>query len=277
MFHLTFDLELYDPVKSLKKKAKDKFISEQEEILKKLFSLFNKNKIKVSCFVTNEFVDNFYEFFHEYIVGIHEIGCHTANHLFYNKRNMEEFVQNITKNKIYLEKETGLNCYGFRAPGGVIPNNLIHILKQLEFKYDSSVVPGFMPGRFNNSRAPKEPYFPDFNNVFLPSKTNKQIIEFPLLTSRIIKLSMNGFFFSYYNKFIDLDKYNQKYGAVYLHPYDFKRFGLCDKSYIWDKMKFTKSNWEFLEIYVCMNKHIDATLIRLMERIKNNMHFDDLY
>lgn len=263
MFHLTLDLELYDPLKKLNENVIEKFNSEQEIILKKIFLLLNENTIKISCFVTNEFVDSFYDFFHKYVVEKHEVGCHTANHLFYNEETLTEFIQNIRKNKTYLEKETGLECKGFRAPGGIVPINLITILKKMNFKYDSSVVPGIMPGRFNHSKSPKEPYFPDYDNIYSPGVKNMKIIEFPLLTSKMIKLSMNGFFFSYYNRFINLKKYERNYGTTYLHPYDFKKFNIFDKSFLWDKIKDTNSNWRFLCIYVQKRKNTDNRLCNL--------------
>lgn len=263
MFHLTLDLELHDPIKELNKKRKDKFILEQDVLLKEIFSRLNGNNLSITCFVTNEFVENFYDFFHKYILKSHEVGCHTTNHLFYTSENLAEFVDSIEKNKAYLEKETGLTCQGFRAPGGIVPISLIEILKKLGFKYDSSIVPGRMPGRFNYSRAPKNPYFPDFDNIFLLNKNNKKIIEFPLLTSKILKLSMNGVFFGYYNNFIDINKYEKKYAAVYLHPCDFKKFNIFEKAYFWDKIKNTKSYWRFLDIFVQTNKNKDTRLCKL--------------
>lgn len=267
MFHLTFDLELYDPVKNLNEKTKEKFISEQEIILKKIFSLLNKNNVRVSCFVTNEFVDNFYDFFHKFVVENHEVGCHTANHFFYTEDNLQGFVHNIEENKKYLERETGLTCQGFRSPGGIVPKNLINILKKFEFKYDSSIVPGIMPMRFNHSKSPQEPYFPDFNDIFITGKKNNKILEFPLIVSKILRVSINGFFFSYYNKFINFNRYDEDYGIVYLHPYDFKKFNFFDKSYIWDKIKLTKSNWHFLNIYTHLNKNTDNRLSSLYSNI----------
>ena len=163
MFNISIDLELYDPIKNLDKKTKVKFITEQEKVLKEVFSLFNENNVKISCFVTNEFVDNFFDFFHKYIVEKHEVGCHTSNHIFYNGNNIEVFAKDIKKNKTFLEKETGLKCQGFRAPGGVVPKNLASVLKKIYLKYDSSVIPGFVPGRFNQSSSPRTPYFPDFD------------------------------------------------------------------------------------------------------------------
>lgn len=260
MLYLTLDLELHDPIKTLNERKKEKFIFEQEIILKKIFSLLNENNLKISCFITNDFVKNFYDFFHKYVVEKHEIGCHTSDHLFYNGCNIYEFIQNIKNNKMYLEKEIGLKCKGFRAPGGIVPNNLISILKRFDFKYDSSIIPGIMPGRFNYSNAPKEPYFPDFENIFISNTHNKDIIEFPLLTSKILKISMNGTFFSYYHKFIDLKRYEKIYGVLYFHSSDFKKFNLFEKSFIWDKVRNVKSYWEFINLYTHLNKNTDKRI-----------------
>lgn len=250
MFHITFDLELHDPIKKLDSKSKETYILEEESVLKKIFSLLNKYSIHISCFVTNEFVDVYKDFFHKYIMKNHEIGCHTANHLFYNGNNLSHFIKNIRENKVKLEREIGQRCRGFRAPGGVIPKNLIGFLKNIGFDYDSSVIPGIMIGRYNNSNSPKQPYYPSFDNIFLPNEKNKDFIEFPLLTSKYLKLSMNGIFFSIYHKFINLNDYKKRYGAIYFHPSDFKEFKFFDKSFFWDKIKSTKSYWNFLNDYI---------------------------
>jgi hypothetical protein len=271
MFHLTIDLELYDPIKNWNQKMKEKFILEQEEILKKIFSLLNKNKIKISCFVTNEFVIDFYDFFHKYVINNHEVGCHTANHFFYRRDRYSEFIESIEKNKVFLEKETGLICQGFRAAGGLIPIDLIKIINKLNFKYDSSLIPGILPGRLNYSKGLKKPYFPDFDNIFIPSSKNKEIIEFPLLVSRTINLSMNGVFFSYYNKIIDLKKFDNQYCTVYLHPCDFQHFRFTDKPYIWDRLKNSKSNWDFLFEYLRNGRNLDNNLYALYEKISGEI------
>jgi len=260
MLILTFDLELHDPIKKLSKNEKEKFIFEQEEILIKIFSFLNNNNLHITCFVTNEFVKNYYDFFHKYVVGNHEVACHTSDHLLYNGHNLEKFNFNIKDNKQFLEKEIGLGCNGFRAPGGLVPKNLIFLLKKYSFKYDSSIIPGIMPGRYYHIRGKKEPYYPDFENIFIPSKSNKEILEFPLLTSKIIKLSMNGIFFFYYSRFINLNKYDRKYGTIYLHPCDFKKFYFFDKTYFWDKIKNVEPYWHFLKNYTYENKNNDRRL-----------------
>jgi len=266
MLYLTLDLEFHDAIKGVNKKEKEMYIFEQDIILKKIFSLLNENNIRISCFVTDEFVKNFYDFFHKYVVKRHEVCCHTSSHLFYRGNNIDDFIKEMRMNKNYLERETGLKCKGFRAPSGVVPNNLISILKKLSFKYDSSIVPGFMPGRFNHSKAPKEPYFPDPFNILIPNKNkNNEIIEFPTLTSKFLKLSMSGIFLSYYNNFIDYKKFESIYGLMYLHAVDFKKFHIFEKSYFWDKLKNTKVYWKFLEFFVQKNKNKDITLCELYQ------------
>jgi hypothetical protein len=260
LLHLTFDLELYDPIKKLDAKTKEKYFLEQEKILKEIFSKINNNNIKISCFVTNEFVDVYNDFFHRHLVKYHEIGCHTANHLFYDNNDLSKFIKNIKKNKKRLERESVLKCIGFRAPGGFVPKNLIEILKRNDFKYDSSIVPGIMIGRYNHLGCPKHPYYPSFDNIFRSNDSNKEIIEFPLLTSKFLNLSMNGIFFSIYGRFIKLTEYENSYAAIYFHPSDFKKFKFFEKSFIWDKIKFTKIYWKFLNEYIKIYANLDTRL-----------------
>jgi hypothetical protein len=271
MLHLTFDLEIYDAIKNWDEIRKKQFFEKQEEILIKIFKYINESNIKITCFITNEFIDYHNDFFHKYIVSNHETACHTADHLFYNGTNLEEFVNNICKNKSVLEKETGKKCLGFRAPSGQVPNTLISILKKLSFKYDSSVIPGILPGRFNNSNAPKKPYFPNYNNIFVPDSTNTDIIEFPLLTSKILKISMNGILFSFYYPFVKVHYFTQPSCVLYLHPSDFLKFNIIDRTFFWDKTKFTKFYWAFIQQYINHYHGKDLRLITLYKKI-NKLH-----
>ena len=120
--------------------------------------------------------------------------------------------------------------------------------------------------------------FPDFDNIFTSSGENGKIIEFPLLTSKFTKISMNGVLFSIYNKFIDLDEYENNFGVVYLHPSDFKKFSFFEKAFMWDKMKLTRNNWDFLSDYVYTIKSRDIRLINLcgLEIKENEMHISKL-
>jgi peptidoglycan/xylan/chitin deacetylase (PgdA/CDA1 family) len=261
MLFLTFDLEIHDPIKNLDSKKQEKYFSEEESILKKIFSKINNHNIKISCFVTNDFIDIYNDFFHKYIVKYHEIGSHTATHIFYKKNNINEFVKNIKNNKLKLERELGKKCFGFRAPGGIVPKNLVSILKKNDFKYDSSIIPGIIFGRFNFSNCPKEPYYPKYDNIYIPTNKNSGILEFPLLTSKHLKISMNGIFLSFYSRLINIKKFENNYGNIFVHSSDFKKFKLFDKTFFWDKIKLTRSYWIFLDKYIKNYKNSDVSII----------------
>lgn len=266
MIHLTLDLEFYDPIKSIEPKLKEKFIQEQKKVLKRVFKTINRNQIKITCFVTNEFVETFGDLFQEYVVEFHEVACHTEKHGFYNKKNIRNFADSIKNNKRYLEKLIGRECIGFRSPGGIVPRNLPEILQNNGFLYDSSIIPGIVPGRIVNLRSPRVPYSPQKKDIFKVSKTSTKFMEFPLLTSKVLKLSMSGFFCSYYSNFIKFNNNKDRYATLYLHPYDFVDLRKYAQSYLWDRIKITDNNWKLLSRYAKHRKSQDCRLSTLYEK-----------
>ena len=49
----------------------------------------------------------------------------------------------------------GANVVGFRAPFGIYPSELTNILKKYNYKYDSSTIAGWFPGRYNEIKNSK--------------------------------------------------------------------------------------------------------------------------
>ena len=233
MYHFTIDLEIYDPIKNDKKHF-DQYLDDTNKIIEYIFDKLNKNKIKITCFVTNEFVENFYEKCEKKIFSFHEISSHTSTHYFYDRKNEKQFFESIKINKSYLERVTGKTCYGFRAPGGVIPKDFLLYLMKLDFKYDSSVIPRMIPGRQYKFFSPKYPYYPDKYNIFKKGDNQKKIFEFPLSVLPVFRISTNGFFYPYL--FIPFKEYYyKKETTTFIHLrnfYDISGTGYCFRAFL---------------------------------------------
>ncbi|MFW9972775.1 MAG: polysaccharide deacetylase family protein [Candidatus Odinarchaeota archaeon] len=109
--------------------------------LTKILSLLDDFQIKGTFFCTGSIVKQ-----HPQIVKLieskgHEIACHSLNHERLNKLNYDECKEIISKNKKLIENECqNSEIIGFRAPYLKPPNFLFKILKNLGFRYDSSIV-----------------------------------------------------------------------------------------------------------------------------------------
>lgn len=262
MYHFTIDLEVYDPIKNDKDNF-DQYIEDATKIIDYIFDKLNKKKIKITCFVTNEFVNNFYEKFEKKIYPYHEISCHTTTHYFYNGKNERKFFESIKKNKLYLEKITGKKCYGLRCPGGIFPKNLLLYLIKLNFKYDSSVIPGIVPGRHYNFLSPKHPYYPDKNNMYKIGRNQRKIIEFPLSVLPFFRISTNGLFYPYFFTPFKNYYYNKE-TTTFVHLREF--FDIPGKNFIWDRLKYKKGTKSTFNGLINLNKNRDMSLI---ERFNN--------
>lgn len=268
MYHFTVDLEIYDPIKN-DKNYFDKYLKDTNKIIDYVFDKLNENKIKITCFVTNEFVENFYEKFKKKICPYHEISCHTANHNFYNGANEKQFFASIKKNKSYLEEVTGRICYGFRSPGGVAPKNLVLYLSKLDFKYDSSVIPGVIPGRHYNFFSPKYPYHPDKYNIYKKGFNQKSLLEFPLSVLPFFRISVNGFF--YPCLFVPFKKYYwKKETTTFVHLQDF--YDTAGKKFIWDYLNFKKIGLGYFYELANVYKNSDLSLIKYLNDLQDNRY-----
>jgi len=138
---LSFDLEEFDVLADF---SIEKQLEQTNQGLLKLIKMLDKNKIKVTFFVTHLFVKH-----HPNIVKAlarkgHEIACHgfhSDNYLDIKK------IEKLGKAKKELE-ELGIKVKGFRAPRFQIRK--VSMLKKFGFEYDSSLHPTLMPGRYMN-------------------------------------------------------------------------------------------------------------------------------
>lgn len=124
------------------------FSKKGNEALLKIFDEFN---IKATFFVTGYFAEKAPEQVREIMKGGHEIACHGYIH--YYTKNFD-LKKDIKKSKEAIEKITGKKIAGFRAPQMRYSKELLRVLEDLDFKYDSSLHSAFIPGSYNNSKYP---------------------------------------------------------------------------------------------------------------------------
>lgn len=260
MYHFTMDLEIYDPIKD-NMKFWDDYFERTYKIADEIFTSLNRNDVTITCFVTNDFIQNYHDLFHSKVVKYHEIGCHTDTHYYYKRNNKGSFLSSIKKNKAYIEKDIGERCLGFRSPGGLLPKDLVKHLTDFGFIYDSSVLPGIIPGRKFKINTPRRIYHPSKKNIYMEDSTQNDFFEIPLSVSPVLKFSRNGLFFPY---LFNLENAMESGEPVvtYIHLSDLiKTRGY---SYIWDNLKRDKKSREIIKNFIEKAQGLDLRLCKVI-------------
>jgi len=134
----------------------------------KILNLLDDFQIKSTFFCTGNVIDQ-----QPQIVDLieskgHEIACHSLNHERLNNLSFEQCKKIIVKSKTIIENRThNSEIIGFRAPYLKPPKFLFQILKDLNFKYDSSIKSGKKSelSQINNNKI-KELHPSSFNVFF---------------------------------------------------------------------------------------------------------------
>lgn len=236
-----------------------------EEGIPYLLHLLDELKIKATFFISGEVVSEYADIIRDIAEQGHEIASHGFKHsVDYGTMSKAEITEQISKSKKILEEEIGITPIGFRAPQCRTNDYLFDVLADLGFKYDSSMVRGFLPTRYNNLSIPSEPFM----------KNNLR--EIPISTMPYLKVPMgllwiNAMGFSTFRFLSERIKFTDTI-VLYLHPFDLletkskKDFGfIITKWYNLrsDKVKYTlesllkywKGNREFLVLKEVIEKN----------------------
>jgi len=146
-----------------------------EEILPKFLKFLKSKKAKATFFVVGELAEKHQTQIKEILKQGHEVASHSLTHRKLSNLTFDEIEKEVSESKKILEK-LGAKVEGFRSPGGVMPKELAEILKQYEYKYDSSVIASFLPGRYSNLGKSK------------PYKLDNKFIELPVPNFSVFKI-----------------------------------------------------------------------------------------
>lgn len=72
----------------------------------------------------------------------HELGCHSYSHFYdLTRRSFAQMQDEVARGRAAVEEAAATRVTGFRAPGYVVNDTLLDLLREQEFAYDSSVFP----------------------------------------------------------------------------------------------------------------------------------------
>jgi hypothetical protein len=203
---LTFDVEEFDlPLDfgstiSLPEQIE---ISRQGLIL--IHQVLDKLSIRATFFITGTFALHNETLIRDISLK-HEIASHAMFHGSFDAK------KDLADSKKILEEITGKRVTGFRRPF-LKPVNEADLV-EAGYKYNSSLNPTHIPGRYNNRDKPLTPFFDD------------QILNIPVSVSPFLRiplfwLSFKNFPMPYYRFLSNLTLGKNGFLNLYFHPWEF--------------------------------------------------------
>ncbi|MCT7528525.1 polysaccharide deacetylase family protein [Aliarcobacter cryaerophilus] len=149
--------------------------------------ILKKYNIKATFFWVAEYAQRFPDLLQLVVKEGHEIACHGLEH--YSKINKitkedtfskETFIERTKKAKDILEKLSGQEIIGYRAPNAYISGTIVDYLEELGFKYDSSVSVNSMYNKTSSNLIGVDTkcYYPKKSSLDV-GEEKREILEFP--------------------------------------------------------------------------------------------------
>ena len=152
----------------------------------RVLTLFEKYNIRATFFVVADVIQHYPGLVESIADHGHEIACHGLHHACKidpkTKKPLlspSEFEKRTKQAKTMLEKVSGENVIGYRAPNALVGGWMLDSLENIGFKYDSSVCVNSIYNKTDSDLAgvSSTPYFPQKNS--LRPAEQRDIVELP--------------------------------------------------------------------------------------------------
>ena len=205
MIYLSFDIEEFDMPKEYGYDiAFERQIAISRKGLTAILDLLKKHQMRATFFSTVVFAQQVPDLINRLIEEGHELASHTYYHSDFENEHLK-------RSKEALEQQFGVTVEGLRMP------RMLEVsaeeVKKAGYRYNSSVNPTFLPGRYNKLHVPKR-FFNENGLWQIPAAVSW--FRFPL------------FWLSFHNLPLWLYKFLLKrsvksigYAALYFHPWEF--------------------------------------------------------
>lgn len=188
--------------------------------LENIIKLIDKYHFKSIFFITANFAKKYPSLIKK-IAEKYEIACHGYLHEDkYDVLETQIAIKRLGKAKEILEKISGKKIISFRAPRMKPPSQ--NVIKEVGFKYDFSLHPTWVPGRYFNLLKPRKKIIK--NGVTL----------IPATVTPLFRLPLSWFWFDKYPLWVSkiLTKFaliNQDFLCIYFHSWEFTEFKKINK------------------------------------------------
>jgi polysaccharide deacetylase family protein (PEP-CTERM system associated) len=275
---LTFDVEEWFQVENLKgaiqRSEWDTRRSSVERNSYKILNLLDKFNVPATFFVLGWIAEKNSGLIKDISRQGHEIACHGYGHDLANQLAFQKIYKDISGSKQLLENIIAHKVLGYRAPSFSINDQILNILKDLNFLYDSS----FNPFKLNSRHG----IIHKLGKKIAPGcyLTDSGLYELPLSNLYIYKVVIplgGGAYFRIYPLWLfkPLVKYKLSGDPMYnfyLHPWEFepeqehiKNIKLNYRFRHYYGLKNTENKFEKFILYL---KNIDCDFITMEQYIK---------
>jgi hypothetical protein len=204
---LTFDLEEFDlPLEFGFPVSDADQINVTNNGLQRLTALLTEYKIPATFFTTAYYAGKNKDIMRSLSLS-HEIASHSKHHSGFKETDPFD-------SKVEIERITGKQIYGFRMPR--FQKIALSLIKAAGYRYDSSVNPTLIPGRYNNLFTPRKVHLDLGSNLIEMPVSVSPLIRFPLFW-----LSFKNIPFPIYYLMCRMALWKDSYLHLYFHPWEF--------------------------------------------------------
>ncbi|WP_315020887.1 polysaccharide deacetylase family protein [Capnocytophaga leadbetteri] len=205
MIYLSFDIEEFDMPKEYGYDiAFERQIAISREGLTAILDLLKKHQMRATFFSTVVFAQQVPDLISRLIEEGHELASHTYYHSDFENEHLK-------RSKEALEQQFGVPVEGLRMP------RMLEVsaeeVKKAGYRYNSSVNPTFLPGRYNKLHVPKR-FFNENGLWQIPAAVSW--FRFPLFW-----LSFHNLPLWLYSFLLKRSVKSIGYAALYFHPWEF--------------------------------------------------------
>lgn len=190
---ITVDVEFFDSPFLFRDRAPDRIPNEARtmgiEGLKFIANLLERHGARGTFFTLGEVAQQVPETIADLTKRGHEIASHgySKSHPDLRERSRGTVREELDKSKRAIENVTDEPVEGFRAPAFAINDEVLEVVHDVGYTYDSSVVPGrHIPGFYGTPNAPQNPFHSD--RWF----STPGVFEFPTATAPYFRLPISG-------------------------------------------------------------------------------------
>ncbi len=206
MILLSFDIEEFDvPLEQGAEISPDLQIEISRQGALSILELLAGNNIKATFFCTAAFAEKAPDI----IMKIKEAGHEIASHGYYHSAFE---VAHLAESKKRLEDISGCRIYGYRM-ARMMPVDEKEIFRA-GYKYNSSLNPTFIPGRYNNLNVPRTWFY------------REGVLQLPASVTPLFRFPL--FWLSFHNLPLGLYRFlsvrtlkKDGYLNIYFHPWEF--------------------------------------------------------
>lgn len=206
MILLSFDIEEFDgPLEH----GVDYTLAEGMKVSVKgtnlILDVLKENEVQATFFCTGNFAMNAPEVIKRIIDDGHEVACHGVDH-------WKPCESDFERSKEIVEKISGIKVNGYRQPR-MFPT-IESEIKRVGYRYNSSLNPAFIPGRYMNLSTPRTWFMKD-GVMQIPASVT------PLLRFPLFWLSLHNLPEGIYHLLVRRVLKKDGYFVTYFHPWEF--------------------------------------------------------